>query len=647
MSPANLSTLPWEILLHIMSFLEPVHIAQLQLVSKDLFNVARDDMFWRSKCFEDSSYLDFIHRRRRIIAAIPQISRQPADSPGGTLQDLMSHVKRGSSPRSNAHAIPKLREREKVRIMANWDFSYPSERVSWYDEYIQRQAPISVNWFQQSHNSSNQSYPVDPIEARGVALYRPDGPGDGFDDRSVLAVSPLDDGGIGIWDVKGTRGRQGAIVARSRPGILFVDQPGSANTWRSRRVDSGVTECVSVDSVQHRAFFAVQSRIIDIDLRTLSVVGYESFPWSITTLSEASTVPLTIGTNLGIHFHDYRSRTSQRSDGPEMVDSPAHGGATYLYEPSLRSLFRGEPLPPYAALHQPGPLSILHLPKPGSEVEVSDDIYVAGRFSSILHYDRRKFPALVDSIHSGARLCCMTSLPYSFSRGDLELRRKGELSLEQAQDFKSRPGGRTLIAGGEYNSKGSLELYSLPDPGATASGPRGAASVEFGFQNRQTSSTSKLLSVANHGTRIVVSDGSGYVKWFERDGFTGVRVCRIGNSEKQASSLYSSMPASDDMARKLLPIRTARDDSGSKSNKARVSDSDLLFWTGEKLGLLSFSSRPAFSAEDFEDKMLSDEDHETARAEQLHRETMQRALRMHAQDVQFVRNLGLGSGQVG
>ena len=144
--------------------------------------------------------------------------------------------------------------------MHNWDSSYPSERVSWFEEYIQRQGPITVNWLQLPRASDGASR-IEIVEPKGVALYRPDNPGE--DDRveTLLAVSPLDDGSVCLWDVNGTRaGRRGAIVARSRPGILFIDGPDADNRRRSKRVDSGVTECVSVDSYRHRAYFAVQSR---------------------------------------------------------------------------------------------------------------------------------------------------------------------------------------------------------------------------------------------------------------------------------------------------------------------------------------------------------------------------------------------------
>ncbi|MDA4132453.1 MAG: hypothetical protein OK454_04915, partial [Thaumarchaeota archaeon] len=361
----------------------------------------------------------------------------------------------------------------------------------------------------------------------------------------------------------------------------------------------------------------------------------ESFPWSITALSAAQpTVPLTVGTNSGIHLHDYRSRADRKDDAVERIDDFDHMGAQEFYERNMRILFDDEPLPPYAPLSQHGPVSILHLQKPGSEEDVSDDLYVAGRFSSIIHYDRRMFPKVGGSIHSGARLCGMTSLPHPFSALDSELRRKGLLSLDQVEESKTRAGERTLIACGEYNTKGSLELYGLtPTSQASIRSPGGLE--RSNMKNRQTSSQSKLLSVINHGTRIAFSDGSGLLKWFERDGFTEVRRCRIGHDEReqQAPSLFSSMPGSDDMARKLVEMQPGMRDG-------RVNVNDILFWTGEKLGLVGFSSRPGFVADDFEDKARRAEDEEKERGERIYSEKMRKALQRQADDVRFVRNLG-------
>jgi len=322
--------------------------------------------------------------------------------------------------------------------------------------------------------------------------------------------------------------------------------------------------------------------------------------------------------------------------------------ANDFYKRSLRSIFDDTPLSPYAPLSQPGPLSILHLQEPGRETDLSDDIYVAGRFSSILHYDRRKFPSIKGSIHSGARLCSMTSLPYPFSTLDSELRRKGQLSLEQVEKSKNVAGGRTLIACGEYNTKGSLEIYGLLPPFSTNGNLPGGLQNSV-FQNRQTSSHAKLLSVVNHGTRIAFSDGSGCLTWFERDGFTEVRRCRIGHSEvSETPSIFASMPGSDDMARKLLPTRAAGANSGSSAS-GRVNDNDLLFWTGEKLGLINFTARPGFTAEDFEEKVEALDDETTAkeREEREYSERMRQALQTQADDARFVRNLGLGSARRG
>ncbi|KAL2199069.1 hypothetical protein P885DRAFT_75481 [Corynascus similis CBS 632.67] len=678
--------LPGEVLLLILSFLEPPEITTLQLVSRGFYNLARDNGFWRARCLEESTFLETLDRRRQLLG-VPVADREGPPPPrpwlsngtsvngNGVHAPTLGDDSNDGGGGANAAARPphytnpttvssvlsggETSERERVRIMANWDPCFPSERVSWYDEYVQRHGPVAINWMQYAYEDGRK--PASPasvaelVEARGVALYYPDGEAG----EAVLAVSPLDDGSVAMWDVVGSRGKRGALVARSRPGILFIDGPSADNRRRSKRIDSGVTECVSVDSRLHRAFFAVQSHLIEVDLRRLSVVDCESFPWSITALSAASpTVPLTVGTSLGIHLHDYRARKPPRNDQNEMIDGFDRRGANEFYERSLRRIFDGEPLPPYAPLSQPGPLSILHLQQAGQEADLSDDIYVAGRFSNILHYDRRKFPSIRGSIHSGARLCALTSLPYPFSTLDSELRRKGALSLEQVEASKSVIGGRTLIACGEYNTKGSLELYGLTPTTAATHDTRAPGGLQnSAFKNRQTCSQSKLMSVVNHGTRIAFSDGSGYIKWFERDGFTEVRRCRIGHSERihEGPSIFSSMPGSDDIARKLLPIRPAapvvgspNDDNNYRSSSEQGrNNNDLLFWTGDKLGLVTFSARPGFTAEDFEGQ---GRDGETPEAEALaaaaseYNVMMRRALEKQADDVRLVRNLGLDSG---
>lgn len=145
---------------------------------------------------------------------------------------------------------------QELQDMANWDPTFPNERVSWYSEYIQRNGPTCVNWLQTPRIRDRGFEAM--MEARGLELYYPYDGNDGV--GAMLAVSPLDDGSICLWDVKGTRGKAGSILATSKSDILFIDGPGSINTRRSKRVDTGVTECVSVDNHRHRAYFAVQSR---------------------------------------------------------------------------------------------------------------------------------------------------------------------------------------------------------------------------------------------------------------------------------------------------------------------------------------------------------------------------------------------------
>lgn len=152
-----------------------------------------------------------------------------------------------------------MRRKERIRIMENWDPSFPGETVNWYDEYIQRHAPVAVIWLQRP--SMKDRSESTSIEARGLALYRPDGTNpDPKKLETIFAVSPLDDGSVCLWDVTGAKGRKGAIYAKSQPGILFIDGPSADNSSRSKRIDSGFTDCVSVDSKLHLAFFAVQSR---------------------------------------------------------------------------------------------------------------------------------------------------------------------------------------------------------------------------------------------------------------------------------------------------------------------------------------------------------------------------------------------------
>ncbi|KAJ8130054.1 hypothetical protein O1611_g3578 [Lasiodiplodia mahajangana] len=493
----------------------------------------------------------------------------------------------------------RKRKREYSRIAANWDPTFPGEKTNWYHEYIQRSAPVITNWFERPQTPKGPVAP-DTIDVRGVSLYKPSEVG-----NQLFAVSPLEDGSICIWDIKGSRAKKGSILSKSRPGLLWHTQGMSTVDTSNQSIERGIIEC------------------------SLTVVTTTPFERVIMTMSTANPmIPLTVGTFNGLFLHDYRVRHAPREQQREVVESILPCG------PDLsRVLEDWRPLPPYAPLAQPGPQCIHHMDRPGHHDQLSDDIFVAGRFTSVLHYDRRMFPAIKGSLHSGGRLCSLTSLPYPFSSVDSDLRRRLELTEEQVTKSKNTAGGRTLIACGEYNTKGSLEIYGLSSK--LGDGNRTDVSYDSTTKNRQTASSSKLLSVINHGNRIAFSDGQGYLKWMERDGFTEVRRHKIGKVEKVTHrSLFAAMPGSDDIARKLLSTRT-------EAENTIPNDDDILFWTGETLGLVSFSSKAGFASEDFVENTKTPEEITAEEQEQVYTERMRYALERQADEVRFVQNLGM------
>ncbi|OTA86428.1 hypothetical protein M434DRAFT_24202 [Hypoxylon sp. CO27-5] len=599
--PSLLESLPDEIFLHILSFLEARDVVVLQSLSKHFLGLCRDGNFWRNKCLSASAVRERIRLYRWGSDWFDEdgatLGVAPA-APGQGNQVEDQNEVHWSRLESLSQLSSKKRKREQIRIAANWDPTFPNERVNWYDEYIQRYGSIAVSWFEQPQVENGSL--KDQIDVSGAALYRPSSMA-----NELFAVSPLEDGSICLWDVNGTRSRKGSILTKSSSGLLCADGPGADLSRRSKMINTGVTECVSIDNQKNLAFFAVQS--------------------------PDPTVPLTVGTLHGLHLHDFRTGSKRREEYQMRLDNITRVGGrdfSHVLDPT--------PLSPYASLAQSGPQSILHLERSGNSSQLSDDIFVAGRFSNILHYDRRMFPAIRGSIHSGAKLCSLTSLPYPFSSLNSDLRRRFQLSEEQVEKAKNVTGGRTLIACGEYNTKGSLELYGLSSSPDDV--PRSRVIQNSTMKNRQTASQSKLLSVINHGTRIVFSDGQGYLKWVERDGFTEVRRHKIGKSERVVHrSLFGSMPGSDDIARKILSTRTPGQDGD-----LRVNDDDIMFWTGERLGLLSFSSKPGFSPEDFEENSRTPEEIAAEEEEQMYSERMRLALERQARDVRFVQHLGAG-----
>jgi hypothetical protein len=399
--------------------------------------------------------------------------------------------------------------------------------------------------------------------------------------------------------------------------------------------ETGAVECVSIDSRQKKAFFAVQNILNEVDLHTLRVVSRTPYPFPITALSEAHhPTPLTVGTNWTIHLHDTRKPPSL----PPETRTELIGGSTgNPYSRLETGDFGG-----HVSLSQPGALSILHLPAT-RDWDGNGDIWVGGRFTSFLNFDRRYFPRLRGTVHSGARLSCLTAIPYPFIPNDLR-QSSPYSSSGLLREAKTTP-GYTLIAAGEYKGKGSLELYSLssdPSRSINPSDTRTTKKSHTCYQNRQTASSSKLLSVAPHGTRLVFSDGEGNMKWVERDGSTFVRKFNINDAATPGSTMGSE-EGWGEIVQKILPtVSTSR--SSSRATTVPLGEDNLIIWTGDgRLGLVGFGGEAFGKSEqdELEEAAMEHEARETRVREREYGAEMRRALEHQARELLWLLGYGL------
>jgi hypothetical protein len=261
---SHLEQLPNELFLQILEYLDSSSVTKLFLVSRHFYKLCLDDRIWRARCFDESAFKKTLRLRRHVLHP-PSFSATPLTTivapSTGVATSSPNHATHGapSPPLTTAAAAPTVSgHRRWLQDMANWDPVLPGERVSWYDEYIHRHGNTAVNWMQQPRfMPGNEVALFDMIDVRGVALFREDVTRPG----PVMAVAPLDDGSVCLWDVNGARGPKGAIIGRSAPGMLLVDgASASINSQRSKRVDTGVAECISVSHQLGLAFVAVQSR---------------------------------------------------------------------------------------------------------------------------------------------------------------------------------------------------------------------------------------------------------------------------------------------------------------------------------------------------------------------------------------------------
>ncbi|EMC98676.1 hypothetical protein BAUCODRAFT_377634 [Baudoinia panamericana UAMH 10762] len=622
--------LPEEVVLHIFSYCEVQDIVRLQTVSCRYLKLGRDNALWKIDCFS-SSRAEALRRRQQLLTVqspqLAELRNAVTALPGADLTAWDVAQLRGSTqPRSSADPEAEARV-QRTRALVNWEPGYPDERLNYYEEYIHRHASINVHWVGVPQLRASDKDGV-VCEATGTGTL------DNADGSVQTLVSPLDDGSICVWDISerssSHQGGRGRLIHQTRPGLLTGREADATSESRAIMTEVGAVECVSIDSTSSKGYFAVQNSLHEIDLNTMQAASTKQYPFPITVLSDAKDrVPVTVGTNWTVHLHDPRDRAFMLS-GPNPAGELI-GGSQYSH----------------ATLAQPGPLSILHDSGLGAD---DSSIWVAGRFTSLLNYDRRFFPRLRGTIHSGARIASLSSLPYPLVPQNLDLIRNPEATISALVEARNRR-GTTILAAAEYKGKGSLELYGLPRVQP--------------YQNRQTASASKLLSVAPHGGRIVFSDGDGNLKWVERDGFSHVRTLNIndtapigdgGSGQPGDASAYgiwsstaSEMPGQGDIVQKIIsthPITNSTLSYDHRSSRADINQSNLILWTGDgRLGMLGFGHRNALDHDENEVVEVQAESAEQRAKQDAERQygmAMRRALERNADEVRFVRGLGMG-----
>ncbi|KAL4892701.1 hypothetical protein BDV59DRAFT_179568 [Aspergillus ambiguus] len=655
--------LPVEILSKIIDCLSPHEQVQLQSVSKRFFSLARDNNRWRLHCYKESWIA--AERLRPAISAAGSLVNSATSLSSLGPPSLRSLIQPQIDRLKNVQDAFNSSFGEQARAAAAWDPSYEGEEVDWYSEYIARSAPISVSWLQQPYTANPQSRRKNNREVKGIGLLR-----DWSSSRENKLVAPLDDGSVCIWDINhshsiGSQTTKGKVLATSAPGILMTDMSrrkiNAASKTQLEFINLG--ECVSVDSMRRRAYLAVGNILNEVDLETLRVVSQRRYPWSIFALSQETdySVPLTLATNLSLHMYDARMSAVEEEEAINLrCEKPTVplGPESQLYAPPDSPLLQLQPngQPPrrirspgpsehhddYAPLFQPSPLSLLHPPAPHVNA-----IVLAGRFPSILQYDRRFFPRLQGTIHSGGRLCGLAAVP---------------APRFPVFSGSSWPDSHRVVACGEYKGRGSLEIYKL-----TVSSENGSdepsdwsSNLSTVYQNRQSAARSKVLSAESHGTRIVYSDADGNIKWVERDGRSEVRRFNLNahkprpkhrresrvsdeDFENDHALWNSSSRGDDEVVRKILPTG------------GNLTGDELLIWTGERVGRLRFSnSSDVHDHEDDEDDLSMSEEMDEAsleevrharremqRRDQEYTRMMRRELARQADEVRRMGNLGL------
>ncbi|CAG7953620.1 unnamed protein product [Penicillium nalgiovense] len=667
--------LPVEILSKIIDYLAPQEKVQLQSISKKFFALARDNNQWRLHCYEQSwaarQAARFAARASESLNSDATLSLSALGEESLSLSDI---IKPSILPENgDSGDTRELSWSERARAAAEWDSSAEGEHVDWYSEYIARHGPISLSWVEQPSVRKGEGKRGQSYEVKGMGLLK-----DWSSARQNKIIAPLEDGSVCIWDLNhshsaNSQGSKGKILGVSEPGILMTNLSGRRDQSPSKAALEFINlgEGVSVDSLRQRAYLAVGNVLNEVDLETLRVISQQRYPWSIFALSQETdySVPLTLATTLSLQIYDSRLSAVEEEEAIssrcEQVPSP-HAPELGIFSHSDSPLFQlqSNGQPPtrirspgpsdkganYAPLFQPGPLSILHPPAPHVNT-----ILLAGRFPSILCYDRRYFPRLQTTVHSGGRLCGLASVPAP------------RFPIFSGSTY---PESHSIVACGDYNGRGSLELYNLkPAPDEDHSPSNVTSTLSPEYKNRQSAASSKLLSVGSHGNRIVFSDAEGDIKWTERNGRSEVRRWNINTSQPQIPfdrrSPRSTSQTEEDQPRGLWPSQSPGNNEVARKilpTGGNLTGDELLIWTGERIGRIKFSI-PADYEMKVDDKEVEDDDDdvfmhaevdEATREKMRHRrrddwereqrygDYMRRALERQADEVRWMGSRGLG-----
>ena len=702
--------------------LDPTDIASVQSVSRRFLALGRDARIWRVLCFKRSHARTRKGPSVRLWREENAVEEEEEEEGEGRPKVVVEvHEEAGAREKS----VKEKGVDRKARALANWDPSYPGEEIDYYGEYIRRHAEISTLWFRGAGTGA------ETLAAAGMGVLY------GYDDGEIgnaqKVLAPLEDGSVGMWECgytdsgngldsdagAGAPLKQGDMIAKSVPGLLLAagysdGSRGNVQRTRAAMTETTAAELVSVDSQRMRGYFAVQKTVSEVDLVTMRLISRHECPFQVMALSEArASIPITVGTYKSLHLLDIRCQDVGGNDDDSCLLSMKDGDTIGGYKIRAISSTR----PPVLAsggfsrhdiastLPSPDPLSIVHLPRSAENTHDSNDIWVAGCFKTLLKYDRRSFPRLAGSVFSGARLSSICALPYPPIPPDLNLIDYPLVPISARLTSKSAP-GQTIIAAGAYNQKGSLELIGTDSPltagetfTAKTSVRAGRARARRVVRNCVNASNSKLLSVAAHGASIAYSDGSGYIRWMERDAFTPVRKYEIKPDESvscydnrrhclryaryndngpqqyddhsvateeeagEVSPLFQESPtgeAEGDIVKRLLPTQVCTaslfSSSSSRLSSSGLNQNDLVIWTGEgHLGLIGFGKGKLWndhhhqsdkndgaSIEDLDGRARLAKEEAQFQKERTYGRAMRRALERQADEVSFMRGLGLG-----